>query len=205
MAWTIDTNFGSTLTATTAFAPFDTAGGNRVINFGAGIVYRDDFTITDMQIECDLVVKNQIQIAGFTYDPFAFLIGRRQTSDGSFYAVGYTQVTSGLGGRRGQMNLFKYNGTSDVFTTLAESLILATDLDAPVELELLKYRLKVNGSSIQGSLLNSSGVVLLQVSDVDTEFSSAGNPGIGGALVIPFGQSRFQPTISADNLQIDSI
>lgn len=205
MAWTIDTNFGSTLISSTAFSPFDTSGGNKVLGFGAGVAYRDDIAVDDMQLECDMVVKNQIAITGFTYKPAAYLIGRRQTADGSLYAVGYTQSFSGLSGRRGTMIVYKYNGTSDTFTELSFGLILSTDIDTPVELQLLTFRMSVNGSSIQGSLLDkATGKLLLQVAAVDSEFSLAGNPGIGGTLV-DVGNNNTVAQIFADNLQIDSI
>jgi hypothetical protein len=199
MSWIIDPNFGSTLYTSEPFSPFPTGGGNKVLSFGSGAVYNTSTTAVNMVVECDLVVKNQITVVGYIHDPMAFLIGRRQSSDGSFYAVGYTQTDIGLGSRRGQMNIFKYNGTSDTFTHLTESLILSSDINTPTILQLLKLRLSINDSSIAGYLLNSSGLVLMQASTTDSQFTSAGTAGIGGHLVVGFGNNVSVPNIFADN------
>lgn len=203
MAWTVDSNFGSTFVADSAFAPFDTSPGNNILNFGAGAVYRDDIDEADIQLEMDILCTSRSRPPSFnTADSTVHFVGRRQ-ADGSFYTGGVVFYGNGSGSRRWHTTIHHYDGPGDTFTLLADTDInFVSNLLTPDAFDLVKFRFVISGNSLSTQLLNSSGVVVMSLGIIDNAIESSGNPGLAANL-ISINEER--AVMFGDNLQVDSI
>jgi hypothetical protein len=194
MSWTIDPNFGSTLTTAPAVSPFSTGGGNQMLSTsGAGAVYRSDFSKLNVELTCDLFFGGTLDFNDMANGPC--LIARRQI-DGSFYFAALNiQFSSARA-----ITIFRYNGTLDTFTVLTNGF--AYTPTGWTTNELLKFTFRVYGDSLTARVIKvSSGNLSVEAGVFNSTISIAGNPGIGARL--NSGSPQMQSFI--DNLSIAEI
>jgi hypothetical protein len=195
MSWIIDPNFGSTHKAYDAFSPFTTGGGNKVLNIGAGVIYRSDFSEADVSMRATLVY--QTTSGDFaTFGPS--LIVRRQ-ANGSFYVASHLNHHADNIGLEARIQ--RYHGPTDTFFSL--SFVTTPDTLGILTNTLLTMTFEINIDSMTTTIINSSGQTLISASAIDSNITSAGNPGIAGNIVNT--SSTKHCTASIDDLSIRKI